>query len=68
MKVIENNFEKSVFPTRRTCNICDSIILLESENDCEYQPASDSSEDLFSKVECYFWDCPCCGTTNYIYL
>lgn len=67
MKIIENNFKRQIFPREETCRHCNSVILLENEADCEYQPAGGDTGDSFDKVECYIWECPCCNTTNYIY-
>ena len=62
MRILENNYDK--FPKEIECDKCRSIILLESENDCVYQP-----ENAYSNAaECYIWTCPCCKELNYIYL
>ncbi len=62
MVIIENK----LFPTKQVCKRCESTILIENENECEYRPESESH--FFHLKECYVWKCPCCHTSNYIYL
>lgn len=64
MRVLENNYDKDIFPIEKKCKECYSIILLENEDDCVYQ-----SENAFpDAAECYIWTCPLCKRKNYIYL
>ena len=62
MKILENNYDK--FPREIECYDCRSIILLESEDDCVYQPENAYPD----AVECYIWTCPLCKRKNYIHL
>ena len=62
MKIIENK----LFPTKQVCEHCNSTILIENENECEYRPESESH--FFYRKECFIWKCPICKTSNHIYL
>ena len=70
MVIIENK----LFPTKQVCKHCESTILIENENECEYRPEREwhlfHLKDLKEchLKECYIWKCPCCHSSNYIYL
>ena len=53
MKVIKDNYNK--FPMEVTCERCDSVIELESEDDLR--------DDGYSE---FYWLCPLCMNINYV--
>lgn len=56
MKIIENNHDK--FPIQARCYNCNSLILLESEEELSQSELCEGNE--------YFWECPCCYMCNII--
>lgn len=53
MKVIKDNY--NVLPKEVTCSNCNSVILLENEQDIKEHP---------SIFNAYLYTCPVCGRTN----